>query len=159
MSKKKKPVKLTPKQEKFIELEKRRMRLGKGSRIDSLREAGYSTKSKYLKQIAYNIAHGPKIQNELKSFASTLLNVVSPEQVAKTMKEDILDNKDARVRIQARQQWLKATGNEGPTTLKIKTAWTRLSGYFEDENQEDNQPGESTKEHRVYTIPSPGEDS
>ena len=146
--------KLTPKQKKFIELEtKRILNGGKGSRVQSYRDAGYNFKGKSIHQEAYRLAHTGLVGEALESFSTVLLEAAPAKKVAKTIAEDIFQTKNSRARSVARQQWLKATGNEGPTTLKIKTAWTRLKDFYE---EEDDQPSEGEGSDRVSALPGPG---
>lgn len=149
----KKP-KYTEKERKFIKYEEERLlKGGKGTRIDSFRKAGYSTRGEHYHLDAYKLANRPKISEAINSFSEVLLREAPTEKVAKTIAADMFQKKNMRARIASRQQWLKATGNEGPTTLKIKTAWTRLNEFYEDE--EKDKPEESSAGDRVQSIPSP----
>ena len=153
---KQKKRKLTPKQEKFVQLETQRiLNGGKGTRTQSYREAGYAASGPNVRQEAYKLAHTELVAKELDTFATTLMKEASPAAVAKSIAEDIFQEKNPRVRVTARQQWLKATGNEGPTTLKIKTAWTRLNGFYgdEDDNEKD-KPSTGKEDDRFRPVPS-----
>jgi len=161
---------LTAKQRAFVELEKQRMahpnRKDKNgrkmSRMTSFSLAGYSTKGVNPITDAYRLANSPAIAPKLQSFSALLSSTLPPEKVAKTIKNDVLQKKDGRLRVKARDQWLKATGNESPQQSQKEGIWAVLAQYYNapnDQRNEGNQSSKNSKSDRVSSLPSPEEGS